>query len=183
MDCDICSSRVASIHIQEIINGQRRALHLCAECAAERQVGQHALKDFTLADFLSSFAGLADELPAAEAPEYPKLTCPECGLKTTDFQESGSFGCPSCYQAFEEILEDLLPAMHREPQHVGKTEAVSTTPRSEAAPAATGARALKLQAEVLKRELADAIAVENYERAADLRDEISRLDLQPGEDV
>ena len=33
MLCQICKANPATIHIQEIVNGQTNTLHICPECA------------------------------------------------------------------------------------------------------------------------------------------------------
>ena len=36
MLCQLCKAKPASIHIQEFVNGEKHALHICADCARKR---------------------------------------------------------------------------------------------------------------------------------------------------
>ena len=38
MLCQICKANPATIHIQEIANGEATTLHICAECARKRNI-------------------------------------------------------------------------------------------------------------------------------------------------
>ena len=40
MLCQICKANPATIHIQEIVNGQTNTLHICAECAKKRNLAE-----------------------------------------------------------------------------------------------------------------------------------------------
>jgi protein arginine kinase activator len=39
MQCEICQSREATIHLTEITDGVRTEMHLCEQCAQEQGVG------------------------------------------------------------------------------------------------------------------------------------------------
>ena len=59
--------------------------------------------------------GLQEPAPAGEA-----LTCEDCGLPYTEFQENGLLGCPACYRCFGEALDRLLQEIHGCTRHGGK---------------------------------------------------------------
>ena len=93
------------------------------------------------------------------------VRCPECGYDYSDFRNVGRFGCPECYRSFEAQLNPLLRHVHGSTQHAGKT------------PVRLGVRSASRQKILrLKEELGRAIESEDYERAAELRDEIRNLD-------
>ena len=73
-------------------------------------------------------------------------------------------GCPDCYDHFEEGVESLLKNMHKGTRHVGKAPAVWQQ---------TKVYVDRLHS--LQSKLDKAVAKENYEKAAQLRDEISRV--------
>ena len=87
-----------------------------------------------------------------------------CGFSQADFKKSGRLGCPECYQTFAEGLAGLLKTMHKGTRHVGKAPEALRQSRE------TGDR-LKL----LQKKLNKAVETEDYELAAQLRDEIKVL--------
>jgi protein arginine kinase activator len=79
-------------------------------------------------------------------------------------QQVRRFGCAECYTAFRDEVVPLLRNMHRGSTHVGKVP--------------EGLVALQVKNQRLKdlrSRLDQAIAAENYEEAAGIRDEILAL--------
>lgn len=170
MVCDICGKKKATVHLTEIVDEQMSEMHLCEECA--RQKSSQMEQQFGLADLL---AGLADTPKPASAKESDKspLQCSRCHLPYEDFRKFGRLGCGECYTSFKDHLSGLLRKIHGSNQYLGKTppkfhdkHAVALTP----APVAEQSPADVL--ENLKQQLQQAIAAEDFERAATIRDQI-----------
>lgn len=165
MLCMLCQKKEARVHLTDVKNGKVRKVDLCEECAKAKGVDDPA--GFALADLLLGL-GAGEELTAG-SPEGAEPACPACGLTQSDFKKAGRLGCPTCYETFAEGLAGMLKTMHKGTRHVGKVP-----------------RGLKLGREVqerlqaLQRSLEAAIAVENYEEAARLRDAIKQLRENPG---
>ena len=160
MTCDICSKNDATLHLTEIVDGEMTKMHLCEECA--RKKGAEMEEHFGLSDLLAGLADLDIKLkPKVEA----KMECPSCGLTYQDFRKTGRLGCGQCYAAFEKNLMPLLKRIHGSTHHTGKIPL--KVPKS-----AKGAD--KLQQ--LRNELQRAIAAEEFEKAASVRDEIRKLE-------
>ncbi len=161
MMCDICGKKKATVHLTEIVDEQMSEMHLCEECARQKSV--HMEQQFGLADLL---AGLADfGKPMGEA-EKIDLQCRNCGMTYEDFRKFGRLGCSECYEAFKGQLAALLKKVHGSNQHLGKTPV--RMPQSE-----------KKRIEGfqdLKNQLMQAIQMEDFEKAADLRDKIRDLE-------
>ena len=95
------------------------------------------------------------------------LTCSVCGLSWTQFKQAGLMGCPHDYDQFGEKLVPLLKrAQEGATEHVGKVPAKRQTAAGE-----RQARTLRL-----RRDLQRAVDSENYEQAAQLRDELRQLE-------
>lgn len=154
--CDSCE-REATVHEVTIRNGEKVEKHLCDECARSHglAVQQHAPIDQLITKFVMSQSGQ----PAAPAKAG---TCTTCGLTFNDFRQNGLLGCPDCYKAFEPQIGPLI-----ERAHEGATHHVGKSPRRVA-----GAADRQERIRVLRKQLAEAIAAEQYERAARLRDEL-----------
>ena len=97
----------------------------------------------------------------------PTQKCPVCGFTQADFKKTGRLGCGTCYATFAEGLNTLLKAMHKGTKHVGKLPQRAH-------------REVQLsdQMRTLAENLEKAVAEENYETAASLRDQIKQLESE-----
>jgi protein arginine kinase activator len=86
-------------------------------------------------------------------------------MRIADFKKTSRLGCQACYETFADELKPLLEAMHKGNQHVGKVPA-----HKEAQGAAKAGLLPSLAG--LRQKLEAAIAAEQYEAAASLRDQI-----------
>jgi protein arginine kinase activator len=159
--CHFCSAK-ATIHLTEISENVRREMHLCEACGQKRKLIPETT-DGPQINLQALLHLLLEQLPpAAEAPASPAaLLCPECGLSYAQFRTTGRFGCARDYDAFHASLEPLLEKIHRGLDHAGKA------PKS---------RQHALERTELNERLAAAIAAEQYEAAAQLRDELRQKD-------
>ena len=163
MLCDICNKKKATVHLTEIVDEQIAELHLCEECAREKSVQME--QQFGLADLL---AGLADFGKHQKSTEQIKITCTACGLSYEDFRKYGRLGCSECYMSFKEHLGLLLRKIHGSNRHYGKAPAQAAKSIEPSKPT-DGLQDLKDQ---LRR----AIELEDFEKAAELRDKIREFE-------
>lgn len=159
--CDKCN-RPATYHSVEIQKGQKIEMHLCDLHTAEAGLagkGNHE----NISQLLTNFVKLQTTGGTAAAAATD-LRCEECGLTFSQFREQSILGCAGCYKAFEAPLSPLL-----ERAHEGGTHHVGKAPRR----AGTGEQRQLLLGR-LRRRLDEAVAAEDYELAARLRDDIRR---------
>jgi len=163
--CERCGKHPAQVFYTDIQEGKVSQFHLCKECAEELGGANASLSgEFAISNLL---AGMLDEgIPGEEMAT--KTVCATCGLSYGDFKETGRLGCPDCYDSFSASLRHLLRRIHGSNQHEGKV------PSSQ----------LKLVAE--KREvrrlqvlLQKAIEAEEFERAAEIRDQLKDTKTGP----
>ncbi len=128
--------------------------------------------------------------PAAKPPSR----CPSCTLELAQFRSTGLLGCPDCYCVFQSVLAPLIERSHEgathhtgktprllsSPRHAGSTPHADVSLRDEQLAAAIRAERLK-RIDTLRLQLADAVAAEQYERAARLRDEVARVECEVSE--
>ena len=174
MTCDICAKKKATVHLTEIVDEQMSEMHLCEECA--RQKSSQMEQQFGLADLL---AGLSDpsKTPASKDSEKSVLQCARCGLPYEDFRKFGRLGCGDCYTSFKEHLTGLLRKSHGSNKYLGKTP--SSYQGDPKAPLLEGAAMALLPSDDLsdlKHQLQSAIASEDFEKAAIIRDKIRNLE-------
>jgi protein arginine kinase activator len=162
MVCDSCGGADPVIHLTQIVNNKMTTQHLCEKCAAAKGLETAgATSNFPLTDFL---AQMGKDDP--EVREREGAACSFCGLTFSDFREAGRLGCPHCYTSLEVHLRGLLRRIHGGTQHVGK---VYLTPDPSASE-----RERRLDG--LRRKLQRAVDSEDFERAAELRDQIRSME-------
>jgi protein arginine kinase activator len=161
--CERCKKAQATFHLTNIEpSGEKIERHLCERCAVEAGLLQLQKPAVNLNELIESFVGGGKESSSA----LSNLVCEECGISYVEFRNHGLLGCPRDYDAFKEPLGKLL-----ERAHDGATHHAGKVPKSLGA-----ARTTQQDIHRLKRQLADAIAAEDYERAAELRDRIRELE-------
>lgn len=148
--------------LTQIVNGQVSELALCESCARAKGLFDPQSLSFAEKFFPEEFKQRIDklvrELTSTEQSEEPAPVmsilnrCPVCGFTLEDYRKTGHLGCPGCYTVFARELDPSA-----EPEESAESEP----------PAVTKAR--------LQQELQKAIAREDYERAASLRDQINAL--------
>lgn len=166
MLCQKCKKHAATVHLTEIINNEKREKHLCEQCAAMDGVTGSIVQEPIKGHVQQIMAKFVMSQP--EAKETSQLTCDECGMTFLQFRNGGLLGCPNDYETFRTPLMGLL-----EKAHEGRTQHVGKIP---------GGRENKHKRQHalmrLTRELQDAVDIEDYERAANLRDQIKGLEQQ-----
>lgn len=170
MNCQICNKRPANVHITKIINGVKNELHICEQCAREKEgigIEKQVPVFNTPFSFSNILAGLMD-FPTTENfanTSLKQARCAVCNMGYDEFKKTGRFGCSECYGVFGNKLEPLFKRIHGNTQHTGKV------------PKRTGGIIrIKRDIEKLKYELKRAIENEEYEKAAELRDKIKVLE-------
>lgn len=164
MLCNNCKEKEATVHLTKVDGDKMHKVDLCETCSKEKNVN-----DPTGGSLSSIFLGMAgaEEFEFESNDSASDKTCPACGFSQADFKKAGRFGCPECYDAFNRNLDGLLRSMHRDVRHVGKT------PKAYKQTAGVAEKLKRLEARMDK-----AIVKEDFEAAAQLRDEIGELKTQ-----
>lgn len=163
MLCDICHKNEATVHYTEIVHNQMIKMDLCEECAKVKGVGVQS--PFSISDLLSGLA----EMDAGANFEDPVCKC--CGLSFTGFRKSGRLGCAECYETFKVPLESLIKTIHKSSKHAGKQFGMHTVAEQH-----KFSDEEKLNQ--LKQKLHLAVEKEEYELAAQLRDQIKEIEKE-----
>ncbi|HAE42173.1 MAG TPA: hypothetical protein DCG34_04545 [Clostridiales bacterium] len=157
MLCNECGKNVANIHLTRIINGKKIEENLCESCA-KKYTGLHT--PFTIQNIMSGF--LSDSYKTGT---QSSVSCPECHMTYDEFRKYGKFGCSHCYQAFRSRLTPLLRNIHGHDSHTGKVPVQGN-----------GELRTSRELEKLKDRLKEAIELEEYEKAAEIRDKIKSME-------
>jgi protein arginine kinase activator len=169
--CEECGQKKACVHLTDIVDGKKKTLRLCEECAAG--------KGYTIdPEIISKAANQLQELIAplvapvlpqieSSAPRPPTTCCPSCGITWGEFRKTTRFGCPRDYEIFGEAAKRLLTKIHGTALHRGRVP--------ENALARIGRQR---HIRELRGKLEKAVKGEDYEAAAALRDEIRALEAR-----
>lgn len=152
MLCQNCKKREATVNHIQSINGAACAVHLCAACA-----------DSLFGEFEKSFfggmqAGLFDE------PVFEERQCPSCGLRFSEYRQTGLLGCPSCYDVFNEELMPYITRIQGKTVHVGKGGGVNTSEHE-----------LLLKLSALQKAMEKALSCGDYVKAGEINEQMNAL--------
>ncbi len=167
MKCQKCD-KPATFHITELTGGKPQELHLCEDHAREylTQSNEEQSSVGSMAAVLAQQMAqqMAVGQTAEELAQLDQQVCPVCGISFFDFRSQGRLGCPFDYTCFQKQLEPLILNIHGETEHVGK--------HPSRGPSGSESRTQLIR---LRREMKEAVAQEDYERASELRDEIKNI--------
>lgn len=160
--CDLCD-KPAVVHEVRVRNGVRKEIHLCEVHAQSAGI---LITSELSPNLAAEKAQEALAKIAARHAKAPTTVCKECGMNIQDFKKTSTLGCPECYEAFAKQLTPLIERAQRgATHHCGK------------APKRTGETVDRqhMMRKLLK-ELEEAVAAEQYERAAQLRDHLRTME-------
>lgn len=171
MICQECKERPASVHFTKVVNGEKAVVQLCERCAQEKS--DMFLMDgdpgFSINNLLAGLLNIDSALKKAtpqSAISSEVLQCGQCKLTYQQFANKGKFGCSHCYEAFKHQLIPILKRLHGgNSVHGGKVPA-----------RIGGSLHLKKKIQELKGNLGTLIDKEEFETAAEVRDQIRSLE-------
>jgi protein arginine kinase activator len=159
MLCQRCKKQTATVHLTDLVKGEKRERHLCEECASQEHIT--VKQPMSLNDVLNSFL-----MSQSDVRELSRKQCPQCGMTFAEFRTQGVLGCPEDYDEFGTALASIIErAQDGQTHHTGKSpgQTVEIDP----------VRQERLQ---LQRALREAVEAEDYERAAEVRDRLKELE-------
>lgn len=168
MMCEECGVNPAVFHFVTIRNEERTERNLCPACMAKYKKQLPGIDIKNLAGILNHLID-GRRNPGREEvdPETEAITCEQCGMSYGEFRKCGMVGCANCYRAFREPMTALLQRVHGNTQHAGRIPGGVHSGTS-----------IRMNIDRLKQQLAKAVAAEEYEQAAKLRDAIRALTAQ-----
>ena len=167
MLCDKCKKNPATVHMQQFVMGKKAELHLCQECVFSFNVPDVPIAlENVFKGFLEQMQSKIFPLNPQSANVMPTNACGNCGMTSEELKSGGKLGCRECYASFSDEVGAILKNVQSSTRHTGKF------------PKRLGKEILSLRhASDLRAKLNQAIAEENFELAAKLRDEIRALEV------
>jgi protein arginine kinase activator len=162
--CDLCN-KSAVVHEVTVRSGVKKEIHLCETHAREAGIVMPGAQPIN--QLLTQFV-ISQSSKSSTAAKPQVKACPGCGLTFVQFRQVGRLGCAQCYGAFEAELTHLIErAQSGGCHHCGKAPRRSGNSLDR-----------EFLVQRLARELDQAVAAEQYERAAQLRDRLTNLDAE-----
>lgn len=153
--CEHCK-KPCVIHLTQIINGEVKKADMCETCPHAKQ-----FQDPLQFGLMEKLLGIAMQQGVPTGGK--DLVCDHCGYSEAEFHKTGRLGCPECYNVFVTPKMEILRKIQDAEVHKGK------------APKNQSKRTLRQSVAQLTKDLLDAVELENYERAAQIRDELKAL--------
>jgi protein-arginine kinase activator protein McsA len=196
--CQVCGLRKASVEVMRPTEGgEIGAVSVCDRClpkvspfhaqeARRRKKGDglevEALLKKLLPPGATSLPIVAPGkiiVPAEAAPESTPsdISCPTCGIDFSLYRKTYMLGCPDCYNAMGEALMADIRKFHGATRHVGPAPGSTPPPPADDTPPPLD---IEAALRLLRQQLEEAVAEEDFERAARLRDEIRRHEAMLG---
>ncbi|MEC5425613.1 UvrB/UvrC motif-containing protein [Virgibacillus sp. C22-A2] len=170
MECQECQQRPATLHFTQVINGNKKEVHVCEVCAKEKGYMTYPEDGYSLQNLLSGLfnfdSAKIESQHGKSFNQVKELQCPKCEMTFSDFKSTGKFGCAACYDTFSKRLESIFRRVHS-----GNTKHYGKIPKRKGGDLHT-----KKQLEGYKAELQSLIDNEAFEEAAKVRDKIKELE-------
>lgn len=168
MKCQKCA-KPATFHITDIERGKPLEYHFCDEHARQHLTPSEEAKEEAPIGELAKKLIVGGSGGAREPSPADQQACPLCSITFLEFRNSGRLGCPYDYEVFRDELMPLLENIHDETRHSGKVP--------KRAPRNTQQQTTLIQ---LRNDLKRAVAAEDYETAARVRDKIKSIEHEQG---
>ncbi len=165
MKCDRCG-KPSVYHSTLIVNGVSQTTNLCRDCAIKEGV----FNDTPTSIFDDMFSTFADFLPFQQ---IENIICPVCKTSLREFKNTEHLGCPNCYDAFREEIENLVKRIAPNQTHKQErlNDYIAKKSKEKDKSLSTADRIAEL-----RQEMAIAVKEERYEDAAKLKKEITKLE-------
>lgn len=167
MLCERCKKNEATYHITKIIDNVKQELNLCEKCTKESaEIGFIGKFDLNSPlSFQNLISGLMEYISQpGEVEKAYELKCSNCGMSYNEFNKNGYLGCSKCYTSFDNEINSVIKRVQGNLKHTGKI------------PKRIGKGIIsKNEVDNLKCLLHKAIESEEYEKAAEIRDQIKKI--------
>ena len=199
MLCQNCGKNEANVRYTQIVNGVKKEMILCEDCARKLGIGNFKMR--MPLHFSNLLGNLFEDYDEGLLPSFIKENsreCDSCGTLYDDFINTGLLGCADCYDMFEDRLDPMLKNIQGNTKHIGRkplninekmknigdnfsrNKADEKSPAKESVGSQNNSENNKEndkqeKIQELNKELSKAIEEERYEDAAKIRDEIKQI--------
>lgn len=164
--CQQCGKKDAVIQISVAAGSSQNSYQLCSECAGKLGVHTQQQSAPVLNELYQSLLHGNNRLRR----RMDESRCRQCGTPFGEIRRTQRAGCPSCYGAFSSGIRQLLSLGEQSVSYTGRL------PRRVDA-----LRRIFVVREQLRDQLEAAVASEDFEAAARIREDMHRLEVDSSE--
>lgn len=164
MLCDNCKERESIISYIRINNDEVEEVHLCQVCAEEKFKKEFTGYQNIIPQLENALKNIFKFTANSSKDEKDDIRCEYCGRSFRELKNTGVLGCPKCYDSFGNEIKSYLKALNINLKYRGKIPKNSESYIY-----------YNRKLEDLREKLDLAISLEEYEKAAEIRDEIKTL--------
>ena len=191
MKCEKCG-KDASVSVKAIVNGHEHDFYLCNDClktytdmtdsADINEDGFHKLNlnNKNLESLIQKFVPSLDDMidgyyeykynqnnqPFSYMEGLNEKTCPNCGNLESNIRQ-GIFGCEECFKLNKSLTQKVLKTYNNYDKYTGRL------PKKD-----REFKEMALEIKTLQEKLDHSIAPEDYEQAADLKEQLDDLNMK-----
>ena len=191
MKCEKCG-KDAAVSVKAIVNGHEHDFYLCNDCLKSytdmgdgvdlNEEGFHNLNinNKKLESLIQKFVPSLDDMidgyyeykynqnnrPYSYMEGLNEKTCPNCGNLESNIRQ-GIFGCEECFKLNESLTQKVLKTYNNYDKYTGRL------PKKD-----REFKEIALEIKTLQEKLDHSIATEDYEQAADLKEQLDDLNMK-----
>lgn len=194
MLCQNCGKNEANVRYTQIINGEKKEMILCGDCAKKLGINNFKINmPIHFSNFLEDlFDDYNDEQLLPSFIKEKHNECKNCGELYNEFIKTSLLGCPECYDMFGDRLDTVLKNIQGNNIHVGRkplniaekmnnigeNDIKQKGAKTDKNPTPEKVSQKSNDLAKLQDELNQAIKEERYEDAAIIRDKIKKLNSE-----
>lgn len=167
MLCERCHAHPATVHMVQVVNGNRKEEHLCSECAEKEHVFQKEQSFFGNRFFDSPLDHFFGGSMLGHLLEDPFGTC-TLEDQGGQFIEVSPEKLPENEDSYSRFKESIRPSFQK-----GRNEIPVNEPKTKEK---GGAPAESEELQALRKELKSCVDREDFERACEVRDKIKAIE-------
>ena len=164
MLCDNCKERESIISYTRINNDEVEEVHLCQVCAEEKFKKEFQGYQNIIHQLENDLKNIFKFTANSYKDEEDDIRCEYCCKSFRELKNTGGLGCPKCYDSFGNEIKSYLNALNINLKYRGKIPKNSESYIY-----------YNRKLEDLREKLDLAVSLEEYEKAAEIRDEIKTL--------
>lgn len=165
MKCQVCNERDAAIIVAMNNGKEENSMYVCHRCIQNMGIDLHK----TILD------QIVNQL--SQISKQENIVCENCGMTLREFSETGRYGCAKCNEFFESKREDSKKEMELQNKKATQQDIENRKRIEQYFSSNSDSKTSKFHSILSIKKLLDtAIADENYEEAAKLRDQLRKLE-------
>jgi protein arginine kinase activator len=174
--CSVCNKKPAARKVVTFNSEKKKIQYLCEDCYYLRQ------KEMTISIMDNIASKTTGKTNSAGGVKYQNV-CSKCNTTEAEFRKTGLLGCENCYNDLAPAILSMIRSSQGNLSHTGKDPNLTASKKNEDTNKTkpeeneqkVEVKQKDSEALTLKKQLENAIMIEDFELACKLRDKINNL--------